>query len=940
MTESSVFRRKSAPEDSVPKSKPELIRLLLVDDDESMLRGCVNSAEQVNLSEAVQVLDVRTYLMTGHNGLMDQLRSWQTQEERWKPDLVLVDKNITSGHGTGLDYVSELQQSGDDWISVVVVLHTAARCNKDDAEKFSHSRADDYVWERTESPDYLRKCLNSLPLWRVQARSRLWSTLIDRTNRGMAQAENMQGAAKFLRENTFPFLEKHLGVRHGFVRELNNAGQANLVAVMQEKDEQNKNPTTDLNRLPLMRETMEEGRCERIKITEAEAGQYPVLMGKAMIGAALRAYGDKKPAAGAITLVRNEPFSADDLENLCRLAEPLGGLLVRQRYIEHRQEEQIAVRKFTGRVAELRTEQEVCQALVDVVHGRLNITGELSSARAEKLKAKTTVRLVPPGAAVLKRTSCAGDCPVNSADIPLARSEESNKFKSSIYRAAVKTAKTQEFDTKEKLEKAGYLDTGNFVAGSELCVPFRSRLPTGEMGAFGAINTEHHAERAYGKSNVRFVETLAQITASALMRLRAQQALKALADLALGGMDRPADEHWHALNLSLGAYAGHGVLIHLAPPSENIASSQIEEPVWEVKHVELSEPMEKANAQKNAVIWQKHFEDNWSKTFTCRVIKDFRAGNNKVQVAPEEDFVRTTGLLADQDESISFNAAIPLRHQGSLVGVWVLLFFTPPAFDEAGLSVLEQFGQYAAGLIAFQAKWNSRENQLVQAEQQARLSGAAQMFQHVLKNELFTLGSQASTLLRTTQVSDAHATARLLSDSLGKLEDRAKNLSDFMRSPQPQIGDVLVAWRQACRDILPRAVCLRVRLCEKIDDPSGLLMAWFDPLILQQVFFVILQNALDAIEAAQNGSIIQLMEVGGLSEQPLRLQIFNDGPPISENLQNALCLQSVVSTKPRGQGVALYFSGTRMRDMHGFLRPATHQPPQGCVFELDVPRNA
>jgi signal transduction histidine kinase len=283
---------------------------------------------------------------------------------------------------------------------------------------------------------------------------------------------------------------------------------------------------------------------------------------------------------------------------------------------------------------------------------------------------------------------------------------------------------------------------------------------------------------------------------------------------------------------------------------------------------------------------------------------------------------------------------VPLRHQGNLVGVWVLLFFTPPAFDEAGLSVLEQFGQYAAGLIAFQAKWSSRENQLVQAEQQARLSGAAQMFQHVLKNELFTLGSQTSTLLRTDHISDVHATARLLSESLGKLEDRAQHLSDFMRAPQPQMANVLTVWNSACRDISLRATRLGVVLEAKISGAPESLNAWFDPLIVQQIIFVILQNALDAIESAKAGGCIRLTNERGSDECSLRFHVSNDGPPIPVDVRERLFQKSGVSTKPRGQGVALYFAATRMRDMFGVLCLAAAQPPQGCIFEFELPRNA
>lgn len=912
MSTTRAFTRKPKPEAQANENRPQ--RIVLVDDEQKHLEGFENALAAINLQAEQTIVEGRGYLMLTTNGLLHQLKAWQAHG--WQPDLILIDKTVASAQGTGLDYVRELQGAEDHsdfaLVGVPVVIHTKAVPNEADSNSFAHGRADGYSWARDDSVPYFQGCLQSLPLWRAQARRRVWQTLLDLTASGLAKAQSLELAVQFLAKISFEFMTAHLGCQHGFVRRRSTGQHFPLIATFNPKNWAVEDRTDRLEDLPLVKEVLEMGSAQRPSINREDAGRYTSLVGKAMIGAVLPEFGDQP--FGCITLVRDTPFDTDDLRYLQRFGELLGSVYGRQRYLERRRAEMEAARDFAAQAARAASESDVCSALANLTHQLLN--------DGSSTEGKATVRLVPMGTAELMRMACAGYCDLNAPSILLSKRD-------SIYANTVRDACTNFYETEQALKQAGYFHTGRLVAGTELCVPLTVVGPEGNLVAFGAVNAEHADEYAYGESNRRVLEVLAQVAASAVQRLRQQSALEELAKLATATLEQPADEQWVALNKALAQYAAHGALLHMVPPTG------VDSPAWLVRHVWRAGVDSDLG---NDVLddWQRHFDRLWDRTFTAKAIAQFEAGT-AADALYSTDFASTENLLDGTDDAVTANAAVPLWSQGRLSGVWLFLWYGRPALDRDGLKVLQQFASYAQGLLDFQSKWNDLEQLRLRAEQQAELAMTAQMYEHVLQHDLGGLSHATESLLRAASLNDAKQVALDLKNRLSHFSERSSLTVRSMSVPRRQTVKLDEVWQKACAMLNERASSL----CVSLERPDAL-SNWqvsTDPDILQLTIFILIQNALDAFaESGQSGRVWLEVTVCDVHAQCRSFRIYDDGPGIPASLLPSLCQAAVRGTKPRSQGVALYVQAHRLRQhLNGNLLPSNPQPRIGSSFDLTLP---
>lgn len=931
------IRRETKVAGKFESAKP--VRLVFVDDDEPFLRS-IEAIALTNRNHSKPV-EVRCYQMTGANGLVRQLGVWY--EEGWIPDLLLID--LKTANESGHRYVDELhgqsRDSGDQrWARTPVVLHTSAKSNEEDASRMSHARADGYLWSKQAESKYLHRCVNELALFRDTARSRIqqersrrWIDIVATAGKSLTASTDMEAALNKFKEDVVGLIERDLQIPDVMVHLRGRGDYYSLRATAGSLD-LTLGPEDDRTRFPLLKAELESDIDvhQYLKVTPEQAGCYPHLGGRYAMCIAMRVPGEDRPV-GAITLLRAEPFEEGDRPQGEQLAQMLGGLLGRQRYIDQRRKEQDAIRKLTHRVGRYTSEAELSQDLVELVHEVLHdpIAG---------VHCKATVRLVALGTSKLRRLGKIGDVDDEGLDIDL---EPRPGEVPSIARTVVNTGQPVHARTPAELEKHGHMRcSATWCTSSELCVPILVPAPQGNSDvAIGTLNLEHEHERQYGEANERFVRAMAQIAAHGVVRLRREVAFKELARLTLQGMHTPAaNQTWDLLNQAMASFAGYGGMVELQSPVEQ---DELLRNPWRVKRVFQGLEARSGSAKgisEDLDAWQRHIDETWGNSdgtsindvsFTLpEVVRRCMAAPDEVFYvqalrAPRDDAslqqpirVMAGDAFGTQRDAVRAIAFVPWRRDGSLIAGWLMYWFTPPAMDREALELLRRFADYAETLDRFGELWSSQAKQLELNQQRLALAEGAQLFEHTFRNDAIILGADVDRIVYAQSRDEAVAVGKNLRDVLARASDRAYALTALLSEakPRPDSRTLLSdTWDKVCNRAHVRTGQLNIAVHGWPDKWARDISVKGVDVILEAVMEVIVQNSLDAMQKAEVGRTIWLDQLVPRGEGYVELTISDDGPGIAENIRTNLGARPGLTTKARSGGRALYLCQERLKGL-------------------------
>ena len=108
------------------------------------------------------------------------------------------------------------------------------------------------------------------------------------------------------------------------------------------------------------------------------------------------------------------------------------------------------------------------------------------------------------------------------------------------------------------------------------------------------------------------------------------------------------------------------------------------------------------------------------------------------------------------------------------------------------------------------------------------------------------------------------------------------------------------------------------------------------PSAVNQVFMNVLANAMDALEGAENPTIVIATRV--LDDMRVRVEIADNGPGLTDTIKRRL-FEPLFTTKPIGKGTGLGLSISRqiIEDKHRGHIDCISAPGEGCKFIIDLP---
>jgi signal transduction histidine kinase/CheY-like chemotaxis protein len=896
--------------------------LVFLDDRESFLDAIRTSAERG------EAFCVHGFHVGGQTGFARFLLDLLDRGDR--PDALLIDLVLAdSAEGmTGIDYLREVRQEPRLLGLPTIIVTGAAEAESawDDAEP-GHDKpalatvdgADDCLLGKEASVAFLQECRRRLPFWRVQARNRLWQTLLHDLPKHSVEG-SWDAYCKAIVDHAFQFLHTHMDVDHAFLR-LKNASDLMLFHSLNgpwAQDCETAKPTA----VRILDAVLgENGRALNVAALSAEqAGVFgDRLTGKRMLGVALKP--PEEAPFGVLTLVRDQQkkaFSRQDEFWIERLGESLAASLGERRHVQQLKNRQGRTLEFARTLDAARDEGTLCQHLAKFLQDEIHGSRHCAS--------KVTVRLIVPGEPRLRRYGAAGVF-TPSGDIPLDRDGQDND--KSTYAYVVNRCDWRLIGDVTLPEWKEHIENTNpgYEVHSELCVPI-SAGADGEVRALGAINMEHMDSDCYDEYDRTFVESIAAYASQALRELRHKHLARALLDWAVETHRLSSDKLWERVTGTLFAFCRYGVLLHLAPPE--VWPEDGGETPWRVLKIHV--PM-LDSAATTALLepWEQAVRDQWSNTLLRRKLDELRLDQKPIFESNPDNFVQIDLEGARQRS----NALLPLvTLDGKLIGVLVLLWFHRPALDEEDRAMLATFGRYCAELVAHQADWNSRENQLRLAEQKTVLAGAAQQFEHVLANRLGPIGN-ALNEIKTALTSAVHdpiqrsalsKTILSAQEALEHLGERSRRAVLYMRVPHIQVLAVTEIWNRVVADMTGKANGKGAAIAQTAKHTP----CRADPEILYNILLILMDNALDAVP--ESGGRVWL-DVSQASES-VELVIADNGPGVSTGVKKKLFVEEAISTKG-GQGVALFLARQRARAMGGDLDECGST--EGARFVLRLP---
>ncbi len=660
-------------------------------------------------------------------------------------------------------------------IPIIALIKTNEDGESSLYEKTSDYTIEGHVFYDEDILDELINCRQYLKIWQRKVRSRLWSVLLDNTAQALLEAKNGRHIEnesvsdknkniefRLVLEDAFKYMCDLLEMEYCFVR--TKLDDKNYICEHSvHADWAEKTKTSKLGDLPMVKDIIAKKEVDLEKIGKEECGIYfEKLKGLYLQGFALEIFGN---IFGTLSVFRKVPFEKDDKMFLKRLSEKIASVYGRQRIIEARDAEQEAVRVFSEKAATIKDETTLCLALAEVIF--TNLFGkilkdlkfhnsQISNERKTLDKmAKVSIRLLPMGKYKLSCHACFLNTddeiskPITRREIVIVDKDDprvgktntleifSCKEKSNVI-SCLEDKQEIRFNTNDDM-KDKYLmtDSDDFKAEGNLCVPLIVKSPSGNLGAIGVINAEYYEQHFFTDEIAKFVEILAIITTTTLLKIRQNNALQSLmafvkkmaSDKVEKSIQGIVTKSKHAndfqnleqINNIMEKFIGHGVFVYFIRPSK---SSPIITTPWTIKLVILGEEATSADAPKEGQLrlsnkelksWQEKFKEKWGETFTKKSIQKYVAessqkdreiesqfvigeiaNENKLKI-PEytedkKNFMIDEGLLYGREGLVTANAVVPLYNsKGELSAVWLFEWFNHSAMNENSLSLLYDF---------------------------------------------------------------------------------------------------------------------------------------------------------------------------------------------------------------------------------------------------------
>jgi signal transduction histidine kinase/CheY-like chemotaxis protein len=878
----------------------------------------------------------RYRIHTFHTGTQKNLPAFLLSliEKGERPDALLIDLIIADSEEgqSGLDYLTALRQE-PRLLGVPAVIATSAGDGSVAWDEDNYGRtqpglatidgADDYLLGKRAALDFLEECQRRLPFWRVQARSRLWQTLIRRLHGATSAHGSWEATSRAITRDAFAFLHQQLGVDHALLR-MNNLLPGATLDIFERLHAEWADPQKNARPedVPIL-QTILEARGKAVAENSLSATQVGAFkgdpQGMRLLGVALCQPGEEP--FGVITLLREKAkkgYTKLDEFWVERLAGSLSAILGQSRHVQQLKDRQARALDFARHLDATGDEGGLCQQLAEFLHKEMH--GEKHG------QSKVTVRLIALGEPLLKRFGAAGTY-CDSDDIPLDRNGEDND--NSVCSTVVNSHQSANIPDVTSAEwKDRYTDHyPGYPVRSELCIPIRAGAAD-EVHALGVVNLEHADLGYYRDHDMPFAETIVAYAAQALRQLRHKKLAESLLEWASEAHRLTAAQLWKKAADALFAYSGYGVLLHLAPP-DGWPGDQGQHP-WRVARVHV--PVPRAGMTDAVTKWQGFVDDNWQSTMIRRSLAALQQDKTPLFTDNMGDFVQVGLLLGGARQR--GNALVPLvTREGRFIGVLVLLWFHRPALDNEDKALLATFGRYCAELAAHHADWTSKENQLLLAEQRRVLANAAQQFEHVLANRLGGIGNALNEMRRTaTDVLDSAQRTALMrnisvaQDRLDELDTRSRRAILYMRVPVMQAVTAEEIWTRVAADMSDKAR----RVGASLVTPGTITTCRADPEILYNILFILLDNALDAVKEQVAGRVWLQVD---RHEDSVELTVADTGPGLLPEIREKLFVEEGISSK-HTLGVALFLARQRARAMTGDL--AERGSPSGARFVLTL----
>jgi len=209
---------------------------------------------------------------------------------------------------------------------------------------------------------------------------------------------------------------------------------------------------------------------------------------------------------------------------------------------------------------------------------------------------------------------------------------------------------------------------------------------------------------------------------------------------------------------------------------------------------------------------------------------------------------------------------------------------------------------------------------------------------HELKNSLGGIKIAVEVLLEEASLSPEDR--KVLEDVMKearRIEMITKGLLDFTRPTTPQFSQINlnVILERTLQDISQgmngrKDAAGAIMIMRDLDDHLPKIMA--DPAQIQQIFEILLANA---VEAMEQGGLITAKTVYQPESNLVDVYISDTGPGISEEAKKMI-FDPFYTTKPKGDGMGLSIA-KRLIEQHGGTIDALDNEDRGTVFRLTFP---
>jgi signal transduction histidine kinase len=222
------------------------------------------------------------------------------------------------------------------------------------------------------------------------------------------------------------------------------------------------------------------------------------------------------------------------------------------------------------------------------------------------------------------------------------------------------------------------------------------------------------------------------------------------------------------------------------------------------------------------------------------------------------------------------------------------------------------------------------ERSLAHAEKLAAIGELAARIAHEIRNPVTAARSLAQQLASEPHDSFAEEHAMILGE-LARVERLVADLLRFSRREElrRERTDLAALARETAAALRPRVDAARVAIDVRAGDAA---IAEVDRDKLRQVLVNLIENALDALDGCERGTV----EVAvACSNGGVQIGVRDDGPGVEADVLARL-FEPFFSKKPHGTGLGLAIV-KRIVEAHGGAIGASSLPGQGLAVDIDIP---